>query len=143
MNATVRAYTIKDNQSQNTESMKLEQTVEVIRNWAEMASNSKEANRFITRVHDILGIPISHGSYELCLTSMATSILQRSKSPEGIQPDFSQQALLRFIDLFEIKNTNQILTKMNELYIFWTEVNAGNIRFNLSAVEIAASSESG
>ncbi|KAJ3311714.1 hypothetical protein HDV04_003859 [Boothiomyces sp. JEL0838] len=128
VNATVRAYTIKDNQSQNTESMKLEQTVEVIRNWAEMASNSKEANRFITRVHDILGIPISHGSYELCLTSMATSILQRSKSPEGIQPDFSQQALLRFIDLFEIKNTNQILTKMNELYIFWTEVNAALLK---------------
>ncbi|KAJ3270784.1 hypothetical protein HDV01_007403 [Terramyces sp. JEL0728] len=128
VNATVRAYNIKDTQSQNTDSMKLDQTVEIMRSWAEIASNSKEANRFITRVHDILGIPISAGSFELCLTSMAASILQRSKSPEGIQPDFSQQALLRFIDLFEIKNTSQILNKMNELYIFWTEVNAALLK---------------
>ena len=39
----------------------------------------------------------------------------------------SQQAINHFRDLFEVRSASGVIPKMNEIYVFWAEVNAGRI----------------
>jgi hypothetical protein len=58
-----------------------------------------------------------------------------TKSPEvsnnysfKLQITMSQQAVNHFRDLFEVRSSSGVIPKMNEIYVFWAEVNAGMLK---------------
>ena len=54
-----------------------------------------------------------------------TSSTAQNSAPAAPDMDASQKIVLHIIGLFGIENLNQVMSKMNELYVFWAEVNNG------------------
>jgi hypothetical protein len=82
---------------------------------------------FIEDVHKALYVPISVGSNELCLVELNRVLEAQSPSKlyAHVPADAAQQAVDHFRNLFELSSSSAVLPKMNDLFVFWAEVNDG------------------
>ena len=79
-------------------------------------------------MHERLNIPNSPGSLEVCKVELEKLIsLSKSATLNGLTPDLSQQATTHFMNMFAITTPSQVEHKINEIYIFWAEVNDGSL----------------
>jgi hypothetical protein len=73
-----------------------------------------------------LGIKVSAGSSDLCLAEMNRIMEQKISSKlYDVPVDVAQQAVSHFRNLFELASVNTVIPKMNDLFVFYAEVNDG------------------
>ncbi|KAI8902459.1 hypothetical protein BC833DRAFT_573620 [Globomyces pollinis-pini] len=137
INATVKAYTIHADNSNTSLSMssvnqplKLEKSLAVIREWAELAASKKDQQAFINDVHEQLDIVASPASYEKCLVAIERLVNShdRPQMYPHIPVDQAQQWVNYFQQLFGLKSLEMVRHKMDSLYIFSTEMEHGLLR---------------
>ena len=104
---------------------KLNHIIQQVRLWAEQADESQEIKAFVDEIHHILGIPHSAASLALCREELKQTRTSPKALYADIPADAAQQAVGHFRDLFEIKSATGVLPRMNDLYVFWAEVNDG------------------
>lgn len=83
----------------------------------------------MTELHEKLGVKYSSGSFELCLVELSR-MMKEGRTVGGVlipESDVSQQAVSHLMGLFNINAIDQVIPKMNELYVFWAEVNDGTL----------------
>ena len=110
---------------------KLSESLKVIRNWADNMASSSEHQKFISDIHKALRIEYSAGSLEKCLIesqrNLEASLGGTVSSKPAPNLSVSQNIVSHLIGLFNIEDEEQVIPKMNELYVFSAEVNDGNL----------------
>ncbi|KAJ3361262.1 hypothetical protein HDU91_004015 [Kappamyces sp. JEL0680] len=125
VNATIHAYNTGEDTSMNSSGpVKLAQSLAVIRQWASIVASSKDQLRFVADVHEKLRVTQSPGSVELCIVELER-LVAATTTPGAVSLESSQQAVSHLMGLFNIPNVGQVIPRMNELYVFWAEVNDG------------------
>jgi hypothetical protein len=77
-------------------------------------------------MHKRFNIRNSPGSLELCQVELEKLFeLSKSASLNGLTPDISQKSITHLMNLFNISTPSQVDHKINEIYVFWAEVNDG------------------
>jgi hypothetical protein len=105
---------------------KLSESLSIIRKWAVSMSATLEVEKFLNDLHRILEIQSSAGSLERCVMELKRVMTLAQSSAKAVPDmDASQKVVLHIIGLFGIENQDQVISKMNELYVFWAEVNNG------------------
>ena len=120
---------------------KLSITLDTIRSWSNLVVDVEELRRFRSWVHNILGIEEQEDSTNQCLDALRQS-MSRAESlahiplpPEKtsvsvdatVEPPDSRliEGINHFVDLFEIRDFDKIVPKINELFVFVSEVEGG------------------
>ncbi len=135
MNATITAYNIntsKDNSINSSVSpspQKLSESLRIIRHWADNMASTSDHQKFISDIHRALQMQYSAGSLEKCLVEiqriLESSLGEASNFKSTPNLETSQKIVTHLIGLFNIEDSEQVITKMNELYVFSAEVNDG------------------
>ncbi|TPX65088.1 hypothetical protein SpCBS45565_g05415 [Spizellomyces sp. 'palustris'] len=109
---------------------RLPETLEVVESWAKSIGDIEVLRDFRRRVHDIMRTRQTTSSDENCLEAirrMQSGQQQRQRLPSAGAPvnDAAYLAVNHFRDLFELRPTEDVQAKMNDLYVFYAEVQAG------------------
>ncbi|KND02064.1 uncharacterized protein SPPG_02567 [Spizellomyces punctatus DAOM BR117] len=109
---------------------RLPETLEVVESWAKSIGDIEVLRDFRRRVHDIMRTRQTASSDENCLEAirrMQSGQQQRQRVPSAGAPvnDAAYLAVNHFRDLFELRPTEDVQAKMNDLYVFYAEVQAG------------------
>jgi lysyl-tRNA synthetase class I len=118
INATVNAYELDTSTNTNNQTRKLDELLKIVRKWAE--NYTKDDKGFIKDIHELLYIQQDESSYKSCLLEIIKLI-----EPKKSDSQISKQCFEHFKNLFEVNDDMKVLMKMNDLFVFWAEVNDG------------------
>ncbi|KAJ3067199.1 hypothetical protein HDU99_003598, partial [Rhizoclosmatium hyalinum] len=87
-------------------------------------------DEFLGSLHRVLGVNRRDGSLEDCLEVVRVLVEKGRGSPQVQKQNHElySRIVTHFMELFEVKNVDEVLTAVNELYVMWAEKNAGVAR---------------
>ena len=102
----------------------MKRSIEIIRTWAHESTATKEYEKFVSSLHEILFIPAGPGSLDIVLSEVEQLVDSKTSRSRIIDTD-SDKAVDHFKQLFPLGKTD-IKMRMNELYVFCAEVEDGS-----------------
>eukprot|EP00842_Homolaphlyctis_polyrhiza_P004776 jgi/Hompol1/529/HPOL_002528-RA len=115
----------QDDSQQNSTPRKLPQTLQVIRSWAENAEDYRYLKDFCETVHRLFGIEQRFGSDSMCIQELRlllSSQPRRQTQARSFMLEDAAEILAHFCSLFEVPTPTGAVSRMEEVYVFWTSV---------------------
>jgi hypothetical protein len=76
-------------------------------------------------VHSIMNVKMTSQSIPLLIEELRVKCAEPRKLFPDIPEELAQKALAHFRDLFEVRDYAAVIPRMNELFVFWSEVSNG------------------